>query len=130
MRHLTLKDSPTGRSKGYAFLEFPTYDRMTTCLQLFHHSMFKDGVSPSRKINVELTAGGGGAKSTQRKEKLKVKNEKLNQERKRRKKTEAEQNGAATKKKGEKANENKGDKEDAEPADDIHPSRRSRVRRA
>lgn len=43
------------KSKGYAFLEFDGYDHMKTCLKLFHHSMFDDGVSPPRKISVELT---------------------------------------------------------------------------
>jgi hypothetical protein len=28
---------------------------MKTCLKLFHHSMFDDGLSAPRKINVELT---------------------------------------------------------------------------
>ena len=28
---------------------------MKTCLQLFHHSTFDDGLSPARKVNVELT---------------------------------------------------------------------------
>lgn len=42
----------------------------------FHHTFFK-----KRQINVELTAGGGGNKSDARKEKLKVKNERLTEER-------------------------------------------------
>lgn len=42
----------------------------------FHHTFFK-----KRQINVELTAGGGGNKSESRKEKLKVKNERLTEER-------------------------------------------------
>jgi nucleolar protein 6 len=48
------KDDPT-KSKGYAFLEFDGYDHMKTCLKLFHHSMFDDGISLARKISVELT---------------------------------------------------------------------------
>lgn len=53
IRHSTHKE--TGKSKGFAFLEFSGYDRMKTCLKLYHHSSFEDGVSPARKINVELT---------------------------------------------------------------------------
>jgi nucleolar protein 6 len=54
VRALTQKDNPT-KSKGIAFVEFEGYDHMKTCLKLFHHSMFDDGLSPARKINVELT---------------------------------------------------------------------------
>jgi nucleolar protein 6 len=53
IRLITHKDS--GKSKGYAFLEFNRYDHMKTCLKLFHHSSFDDGKSPPRKINVDLT---------------------------------------------------------------------------
>ncbi len=53
IRHRTQKD--TGKSKGFAFLEFQNYDRMKTCLKLYHHSTFDDGESPPRKLNVELT---------------------------------------------------------------------------
>lgn len=53
IRHSTLKD--TGKSKGFAFIEFEDYDRMQTCLKLYHHSSFEDGESPPRKLNVELT---------------------------------------------------------------------------
>ena len=48
-------DRQTGKSRGFAFLEFEAYDRMKTCLKLYHHSSFDDGQSPSRKLNVELT---------------------------------------------------------------------------
>lgn len=54
VRHLTQKDNPT-KSKGFAFVEFEGYDHMKTCLKLFHHSMFDDGLSAPRKINAELT---------------------------------------------------------------------------
>ncbi|CAH6723486.1 nucleolar protein 6 [[Candida] jaroonii] len=75
--------------KGIAFLEFDNdtkeiQSKMEVALRM-HHSMIKD-----RKINVELTVGGGG-NSENRKEKLKQKNEKLSEERKERvvkKKTE------------------------------------------
>jgi nucleolar protein 6 len=45
----------TGKFKGFAFVEFDRYDRMKTCLKLYHHTTFDDGISPARKINVELT---------------------------------------------------------------------------
>lgn len=54
VRLLTMKDNPT-KCKGYAFLEFARYDKMELCLSKFHHSMFNDGKSEPRKINVELT---------------------------------------------------------------------------
>ncbi|KAI4135865.1 MAG: hypothetical protein LQ347_000318 [Umbilicaria vellea] len=118
IRHRTQKD--TGRSKGFAFLEFDGYDRMKTCLKLYHHSNFDDGVSPTRKINVELTAGGGGAKSKERKEKLQAKNEKLNEERKRRALEEEKQSRKAKKKEQSVGVV-------AVDDSDIHPSRRGRV---
>lgn len=53
IRHRTKKEN--GKSKGFAFLEFDGYDRMKTCLKLYHGSSFDDGTSPARKLNVELT---------------------------------------------------------------------------
>lgn len=53
IRHRKEKD--TGKSKGFAFLEFEGYDRMKTCLKLYHQSNFEDGASSARKLNVELT---------------------------------------------------------------------------
>ena len=103
IRHST--DKATGRSNGYAFLEFPTYDKLLTCLTKYHHSVFAPpgGISDAnrdpgderqkkagRKINVELTAGGGGKKSSVRKGKLEKKNESLELQRERRRKKEAE----------------------------------------
>lgn len=49
------KNRETGKSKGFAFLEFEGYDRMKTCLKLYHQLEFEDGISPLRKLNVELT---------------------------------------------------------------------------
>ncbi|KAH6671721.1 hypothetical protein B0J14DRAFT_79684 [Halenospora varia] len=79
IRVLSQKDDPT-KSKGCAFVEFDGYDHMKTCLKLLHHSMFDDGISPARKINVELTAGGGG-NTKDRRAKIEQKNSKLNEER-------------------------------------------------
>ncbi len=63
------------KDKGIAFLEFLTakghiQGRIDACLAL-HHSVLNN-----RRINVELTAGGGG-NSKNRIEKIKEKNEKL-----------------------------------------------------
>ncbi|KAG5928219.1 hypothetical protein E4U42_001103 [Claviceps africana] len=80
--------------KGIAFVEFANVWSMRTCLDKFHHSLFEDGVSAARKINVELTAGGGG--STQfRKDKIRDKNIKLDENRAKRidKEKSAKQDG-------------------------------------
>lgn len=125
IRHRT--DPQTGKSKGFAFLEFDRYDRMKTCLKLYHHSIFNLDKQDSskhdrghhnagpgqqhqqaedrprteqrgRRINVELTAGGGGGGSTRR-AKIQEKNKRLEAQRKKtRKATRAESRGkAATK---------------------------------
>lgn len=70
------------KDKGIAFLEFDNdtkeiQKKMELALRL-HHSMLKN-----RKINVELTVGGGG-NSENRVKKLKEKNDKLVEERKQR----------------------------------------------
>ena len=41
--------------RGIAFVEFGKVWHQRTCLDKFHHSLFDDGKSPARKINVELT---------------------------------------------------------------------------
>jgi len=88
---------------------------MKTCLKLFHHSMFDDGLSAPRKINVELTAGGGG-NTKDRRAKIEGKNQKLNEERFRRIQEEE---------KAKLAKASEGGKTIDESA--IHPSRRGRV---
>ncbi|KAL0090764.1 hypothetical protein F4703DRAFT_1835067, partial [Phycomyces blakesleeanus] len=70
-----LTDKQTGKPKGFAFMEFESSKHLSKALA-FHHTLFK-----KRQMNVELTAGGGGNKSTARKDKLKVKNERLQEER-------------------------------------------------
>ncbi|KAK4452894.1 hypothetical protein QBC34DRAFT_397296 [Podospora aff. communis PSN243] len=79
VRLLTERNDPS-KSRGIAFVEFANFDHMKTCLEKFHHSEFNDGKSAPRKINVELTAGGGG-KTSYRQEKIASKNKKLNEER-------------------------------------------------
>ncbi|KIW79032.1 hypothetical protein Z517_08872 [Fonsecaea pedrosoi CBS 271.37] len=150
-------DRKTGKSKGFAFVEFDNYDKMKTCLKLYHHSMFdpdgKDGEtgaasdqgnlgeqqsqrqgkkSKGRRINVELTAGGGG-KSKDRKAKIKTKNDKLKEERERRRlKEKAERDKVDSKKKGPPETGANAivvvGSEVKDDRGDIHPSRLSRVK--
>ncbi|KAF9786919.1 hypothetical protein BJ322DRAFT_1107013 [Thelephora terrestris] len=68
---------PSSKSKGYAFLEFTDKSPLQQALRL-HHSELE-----GRKINVELTAGGGG-KSEHRVKKLQERNKGLHEQRKRR----------------------------------------------
>lgn len=121
VRLLTERDNPK-KSRGIAFVEFGRYDHMRTCLAKFHHSEYNDGVSPSRRINVELTAGGGGKKSRPRRRKIVEKNQKLNEERARRMKEEE-----GLKLEREKTNELMRQLEAQADKDIIHPSRRARV---
>jgi nucleolar protein 6 len=120
VRCLTKREDPS-QCRGIAFVEFGKVWHMRTCLDKFHHSMFNDGVSPERKINVELTAGGGGS-TQQRKDKIKQKNMKLDDnrakriERERVAKEESRANGTSKPK-----------EQQAEQQDYIHPSRRARV---
>ncbi|KAJ4386750.1 hypothetical protein N0V93_009648 [Gnomoniopsis smithogilvyi] len=123
VRLLTEKDNPT-KSRGIAFIEFDHFSRMKTCLAKFHHTEFTDSAGNVRKINVELTAGGGGKKEG-RMDKVKERNFKLNEERARRiaKEEEEKRNGG-----GKKAAEVKkevvvDEREDAY----VHPSRRAHV---
>lgn len=71
-----LTDKVTKKPRGIAFLEFSNFSDLDLALSK-HHSDFK-----GRRINVELTVGGGGNKSENRKKKIKVKNEGLAEERK------------------------------------------------
>lgn len=68
------QDPTKPQSKGCAFVEFKSSDALRKALK-FHHTMLE-----GRKINVELTAGGGG-KSENRQEKIKAKNAELDKER-------------------------------------------------
>lgn len=159
LRHRT--DPKSKKSKGFAFLEFENYDRMKTCLKLYHHSMFDPDKAEAyvdeaatgdeagqgkkikqvkygkhaRRINVELTAGGGG-KAEGRKEKIRVKNERLGEQRQRR--AEAERKEREKKAKdGEEANDGKPVKKKPKKVDEanappeemggMHPSRLARI---
>lgn len=153
LRHRT--DPATKKSKGFAFLEFEGYDRMKTALKLFHHSYFDPeapeglkGVEPEpqprnfgrgpkpkkptgRKINVELTAGGGGGTDA-RKEKIREKNVRLEEQRERRKEFERKEKEREERKggkqKGGDAPSQGGAKVDAGAMEGMHPSRLAQMR--
>jgi nucleolar protein 6 len=95
----------TNAPQGFAFLEFDTASSLEKALRC-HHTMFL-----KRKINVELTAGGGG-KSASRMAKVKQKNEALAEERKQR---------------VEEEKKNKTD-EEKKMEDGIHPDRLKRIK--
>ncbi|KAG6073926.1 hypothetical protein E4U16_004329 [Claviceps sp. LM84 group G4] len=105
--------------RGIAFVEFANVWSMRTCLDKFHHTIFEDGVSAGRKINVELTAGGGGSTKF-RKDKIREKNVKLDENRAKRidKEKTAKQQGGGEKKgrQGKEAGLEVG----------VHPSRLAR----
>lgn len=71
-----LTDKVTKKPRGIAFVEFSSSSNLELALAK-HHTDFK-----GRRINVELTVGGGGNKSEDRKTKIKTKNEMLAEERK------------------------------------------------
>jgi len=138
-RHIT--DPQTKKSKGYAFLEFSNFDRMKTCLKLYHHSTFDTGIGGEkgkRRINVELTAGGGGSKSEGRKEKLKEKNQRLEEQRQRRaealqkqEKRKAQKEGRAKKAPAAQAGKPEPDEVEGAVEEDadsgMHPARLARL---
>lgn len=118
-----LTDKKTKKPKGCAFVEFEQYDKMKTCLKLYHHSIFEDDKKKSRKINVELTAGGGG-KSQGRMEKIKEKNLKLKEERRRAHDKETQEK-AQKLEPDEAFNSSEAPKADEHSG--MHPSRRARL---
>ncbi|KAG5983277.1 hypothetical protein E4U55_000355 [Claviceps digitariae] len=114
--------------RGIAFVEFANVWSMRTCLDKFHHTIFEDGVSAGRKINVELTAGGGG--STQfRKDKIRDKNFKLDENRAKR--IDKEKNDKQAKQQGAQgggaAKTEQGQGRRDGMAGGIHPSRLART---
>lgn len=85
VRLLTTKPTRAGqapKSRGIAFLEVPTSENMQAALKLHHTTL------NSRRINVELTAGGGG-KSDSRVGKIKERNERVDVQRVKRAEKEA-----------------------------------------
>lgn len=148
LRHRT--DPATRKSKGFAFIEFENYDRLKTCLKLYHHSYF-DPDDPNakdpdedptmnsrmkkkakgRKINVMLSAGGGG-NTEARKEKIKVKNERLDGQRQRRQEAERKEKDRKKKTQGGDVKDEKAKRAADESAADsgmggMHPSRLARI---
>lgn len=141
-------DKKTGKGKGFAFLEFDGFDKMKTCLKLYHHSIFDPSVETEdkeakpgqketgkgRRINVDLTVGGGGA-GKERKQKIHAKNQKLDEQRERahiKEKEEAAKEGKKVKKEKKittGANGVEPIKEQVEDRGAIHPSRLNRVAR-
>ncbi|KAF1975452.1 RNA-binding domain-containing protein [Bimuria novae-zelandiae CBS 107.79] len=131
VRLRTYKD--TGKSMGCAFIEFERFDHMQTALMKYHHSIVPDPKrKEGRKINVELSAGGGG-NTAARKDKIAAKNEKLAEERQRkhdnRAENEAKREERRAKKSGKPVKEGAaaGETDEAaaeEPANEgIHPAR-------
>ncbi|PFH59605.1 hypothetical protein XA68_12092 [Ophiocordyceps unilateralis] len=109
VRCLTRRDN-SAECRGVAFVEFAHAASQRACLDRFHHSVF-DG----RRINVELTAGGGG-KTQHRKDKISAKNKKLDENRARRiQREQAAKDGATTSTPEQQA-----------MGDSIHPSRLAR----
>ncbi|KAI2610433.1 hypothetical protein GGR54DRAFT_617778 [Hypoxylon sp. NC1633] len=143
-----LHEPRTGKSRGIAFVEFARFDHMRTCLKTLHHSTFTCPASSSnasdsngkgtgkggkggkgdkmeeRKINVELTAGGGG-NTEHRKGKIRAKNAKLNEQRVRQ--AIAERDAKAEKQKEKADRAGGGEEKSGGVEDSIHPSRRGRV---
>ncbi|KAF7623226.1 hypothetical protein AFLA_010530 [Aspergillus flavus NRRL3357] len=115
VRVATQKEKPT-KCRGFGFIEFDNYDRMKTCLKLYHHSMFDDKKYPPRRINVELTAGGGG-NNENRKAKIEAKNKKLFEERQRNAKSIHQ----------EKERKAKVEETGVDEYAGVHPSRLSRM---
>lgn len=129
VRLLTERDNPT-KSRGIAFVEFGHFSHMKTCLAKFHHTEFTDARGQTRRINVELTAGGGGRKDA-RMDKVRERNQRLNEERARRiAKEEAdkeEKSAGARAKAGQQEGEKKKKVEDNREEQFVHPSRRAHV---
>lgn len=129
IRLLHEKANPT-KSRGIAFVEFAGFDHMKTCLKTLHHSTITcqgrdhrgDPKPEERQINVELTAGGGG-NTDGRKEKIKAKNVKLNEQRERRAIEEEKQKIKKEQERLTKEGEKGGG------PDGIHPSRRTQIPR-
>lgn len=121
---------------------------MKTCLKLYHHSIFDPSVETEdkeakpgqketgkgRRINVDLTVGGGGA-GKERKQKIHAKNQKLDEQRERahiKEKEEAPKEGKKEKKEKKTTTGANGVvpiKEQVEDRGAIHPSRLNRVAR-
>lgn len=65
-----LRFDKQGKPRGFAFVEFSTHEEFQKALRM-HHGKLK-----GRRVNIEVTAGGGGNNS-RRQAKIKAKNEKI-----------------------------------------------------
>lgn len=72
---LRMRYTPEGKPKGFCFIEVQNQSDFQKLLKMHHSELL------GRKINVELSAGGGG-NSQSRKLKIKKKNEKFDKYRK------------------------------------------------
>ncbi|KAG7788252.1 hypothetical protein KL910_003135 [Ogataea haglerorum] len=108
------------QEKGIAFLEFETetedYVKRVEAALKMHHTIMNN-----RKINVELTVGGGG-NSKQRITKIKSKNEKLG---KRRRQLEAKRHKHELEKRNSNAETN--EDEPLTAGSTVHPSRQQLI---
>lgn len=115
-------DPVTKKPKGFAFMDLPNFQSLDKILNLHHSSL------SGRKINVELTAGGGGS-GEKRKAKIAKKNEKLDVERETAQKTRRE---ADAKKVRSAKNLTGAEQEDQKKKkeidmNDVNPARRKRI---
>lgn len=69
-----LSKAENNKPKGYAFIEFNASSDLQSAILLDKKKIH------GRKINVELTAGGGGSKSSLRKQRITDKNKRLKEE--------------------------------------------------
>jgi len=106
-----------------------------SCCYSLPRMLRRTSTSPTQDPADVCSVGGGGAKSTERKSKLKAKNWKLSEERRRRAEEEAKVERKEVQKKGE-ANGRQKEQAVDRPEDsdrmtnsngEIHPSRRSRM---
>ncbi|KAG0683101.1 hypothetical protein C6P42_001875 [Pichia californica] len=109
--------------KGCAFIEYKNEDPMESKRQMDIALRLHKSTLDGRKINVELTAGGGG-NSLDRKEKIKVKNEKLEEERMKRTLAEKDKkNKADAEKRKADGIEEKEEDNDVSGGTGVHPDR-------
>lgn len=116
-------DPVTKKPKGFAFIDLANAQALDKVLNLHHSSL------AGRRINVELTAGGGGS-GEKRKAKIAKKNEKLDVERETAQKTKREAEAKKAKVRGPRPDSKavKDDKQKRETEmNDVNPARRKRI---